>query len=206
MIPSYVYKITLLSSGQFYYGSRTANVRFNRHPTADLWVCYTTSSRIITRLLAEHGKDAFLAEVIHSSTDGDDTYWTEQEFIKQHIDNPLCLNRKFQDRTSGDTIFSTAGKEPWNKGIPSKYKGIPRSPEVIAKMSANRKGKATGLTPWMKGRTQPAEAKAAQHTKMKGRFVGDLNPFKGKTHTNEVKAAIALNTSRAQKGRAKPKS
>jgi hypothetical protein len=73
-------------------------------------------------------------------------------------------------------------------------------------MSANRKGKATGLTPWMKGRTQPAEAKAAQHTKMKGRFVGDLNPFKGKTHTNEVKAAIALNTSRAQKGRAKPKS
>lgn len=204
-IPFYVYKITLSSTGQFYYGSRTANVRHNRHPDRDLWSSYFTSSTTIKRLISELGAGAFLAEVIYTSFDADELYWFEQDIIKEHINNPQCLNKKYQDRASGDTIFSTTGKPSWNKGLRSPTKGIPRSPEVVAKISANRKGKGLGHTPKNKGVPATEEQRQRQSLAMTGRFVGELNHFYGKRHSEETRAKIAANTSKHMKGRPKPK-
>ena len=206
-IPFYVYMITINSTGQFYIGSRTANARHHRLPADDLWICYYTSSRTIKRLISELGKDAFTVSVIHTNFDADDTYWFEQDTIKEHINNPLCLNKKYQDRASGNTIFSTAGKPSWNKGLPSKAKGVARSADTVAKISANRKGKGIGRTPVNRG-IPMSEERYAQHMNAiadRPKLKGTDNPFYGKTHSDEVKALIAANTSRAQKGRAKPK-
>ncbi len=205
IIPFYVYKITLNSSGQFYYGSRTANVRHNRSPERDLWISYYTSSNTIKRLIKEFGKDAFSAEVVYTTTDFDQLYWYEQSLIKEHINNPQCLNKKYQDQLSGHTIFSTTGKPSWNKGRSSPTKGIPRSPEIVAKISANRKGKGLGIVPKNKGVRLSDEKRQAISQRMKGRLVGELNPFYGKTHSDETRAKIAANTSKHQKGRLKPK-
>lgn len=207
-IPFYVYKITLRSTGQFYYGSRTANTRHNRTPDLDLWHSYFTSSNTIKRLIREQGKDAFLAEVVFTSTNGDELYWHEQDLIKEHINNPQCLNKKYQDRSSGHTVFSTTGKPPYNKGQSSPTKGVPRSPEVIAKISANRKGKGLGVSPPNKG-VPMSEERYAQHMiaiASRPKLVGDSNPFYGKQHSKETRARIAANTSKHQKGRPKPKS
>jgi hypothetical protein len=205
MIPCYVYKITLKSSGQYYYGSRTANVRHNRLPERDLWISYFTSSNTIKRLIETLGKDSFSSEIVYTNTDSDDVYWYEQQLISEHITNPLCLNKKFQDKLSGDTMFATTGKPSWNKGVPSKLKGVSRSPEVRAKISANRRGKGTGKPPNRKPLKLTDEQKLEISRRMKGKYVGDNNPFFGKTHSDETRQRIAETTSKAQKGRPKPK-
>ena len=205
-IPFYVYKITLISTGQFYYGSRTANVRFKRLPKDDLWKYYFTSSNSIKRLIRDIGKDSFSAEVIYESNNAIDVYWFEQSNIKEHIHNPQCLNKKFQDKISGNTIFSTTGKPSWNKGIPSSFKGIPRSPQIVEKIRQNRKGKGLGIIPKNKGKSVSEEQRNAQSQKMKGRFTGEKNHFFGKSHSPEVKKMIAENTSKHMKGRPKMKS
>lgn len=205
MIHSYVYKITLNSTGQFYFGSRTANVRHNRKPDQDLWVSYFTSSNTIKRLIKELGSDSFTPEVLFTSSDPDEVYWYEQSVIKEHISNTQCLNKKYQDKENGDTIFSTTGKPSWNKGVPSTKKGIPRSEETRAKISASRKGKGLGIPPKIKGTTFTIERRQEISQRMKGKYTGEKNPFYGKTHSDEVKQRIAENTSKAHKGKSKPK-
>lgn len=55
----YTYLITHISTGLKYYGVRYAK---NSQPD-DLWTTYFTSSRQIKRMIAESGKEAFVAEV-----------------------------------------------------------------------------------------------------------------------------------------------
>jgi hypothetical protein len=207
MIPGYVYIIEHTITGQFYYGSRTANIRHNRLPIADLWNNYYTSSRDVKRLIKEHGEDLFVARVLFESTDLDKIYWYEQELIKEHINNPKCLNKKYQDKDSGHEVFSTSGKRSWNNGKPSPKKGIPRSAETISKISKNRKGKGLGNPSPNKGVPMSPERYAKQIEAISKRrsYAGENNSFYGKTHSPETRALIAENTSRAQKGRAKPK-
>lgn len=205
MTPYYVYKISNTTTGHYYFGSRYANVRHKRLPCNDLWICYFTSSSTVKNIIAEHGKESFTAEILLESFDKDIVYWAEQEFIKSHISDQLCLNKKYQDRELGHEVFITANKPSWNKGKPSKVKGIPRSPEVIAKMSANRKGKGLGIIPFNKGLKLTDEKYKVGGKKNKGKRVGDQNHFYGKTHSLETRAIIAANTSKAQKGKPKPK-
>ena len=204
-IPFYVYKITLISSGQFYFGSRTANVRFRRNPEDDLWKSYFTSSNTIKRLIKLLGIDAFSYEIIYKSNDAEDIYWFEQNLIKEHIKNPQCLNKKFQDKENGNTVFGTSGKPSWNKGKPSPFKGVPRKPETIQKMAENRKGKGLGHIPKNKGISRSELQKETQSQKMKGRFLGEKNSFFGKTHSDEIKQLISKNTSIHMKGKPKKK-
>jgi hypothetical protein len=90
-------------------------------------------------------------------------------------------------------------------GIPSPYKGIPRAPETIELIKRNRKGKGLGIPNPNKGIPATQEARDKVSKANKGKRVGVDNPFFNKTHTDEVKKLIAQNTSRAQKGRTKPK-
>jgi len=55
----YTYLIRFKLTGQVYYGSRCAK---GCHPD-DLWVTYFTSSKLVHRLIDEHGKDSFDFEV-----------------------------------------------------------------------------------------------------------------------------------------------
>ena len=116
-IPAYVYLIKHRTLGYYYWGSRTANIKQKRMPQDDLWRFYFTSSRTVKNIINEQGSDQWEAQVVYTSTNIDDVYWKEQESIKSTINDPLCLNKKYQDRENKNTVFSTAGKIPWNKGI-----------------------------------------------------------------------------------------
>jgi hypothetical protein len=205
--PGYVYYIKNKVTGQYYYGSRTANVKRKRPPSLDLWICYFTSSKTVKNLIKQYGKQIFEACVIFESADLDAVYWQEQSFIKEHIEDSLCLNKKYQDQEHGHTIFSTANKPPWNLGTPSKYRGVPRDPKTIALISANRKGKGLGVIPPNKGIPMSPE-RYEQHMEsmaLRKKLTGHDNPFYGRTHSEETRKKIAANTSRAQKGKPKPK-
>lgn len=116
-IPAYVYLIRHRTLGYYYWGSRTANIKQKRMPQDDLWQFYFTSSCTVKNIINEHGADLWDAQIIYTSTDIDEVYWKEQESIKGTINDPLCLNKKYQDKENKNTVFSTAGKVPWNKGI-----------------------------------------------------------------------------------------
>lgn len=116
-IPAYVYLIKHRTLGYYYWGSRTANIKQKRMPQDDLWKFYFTSSRTVKNIINEHGSDMWDAQIVYASTNTDKVYWKEQENIKSTINDPLCLNKKYQDQENKNTVFSTAGKIPWNKGI-----------------------------------------------------------------------------------------
>lgn len=114
-IPFYVYKITLVSTGQYYVGSRFRHVRFKRDPNRDLWNRYFTSSELIKKLINYHGKQAFWPEIIYQSTDFDQTYWYEQDMIKNHINDRQCLNQYYVDSATNKQVFNVYGTTTWVK-------------------------------------------------------------------------------------------
>lgn len=78
---------------------------------------------------------------------------------------------------------SHKGKTPWNKGIPSKFKGVPRSESTKEKISANLKGKMTGEnnpnygkrgvgTPFF-GHHHTADTRNKISESLKGRVIAD---------------------------------
>lgn len=91
-IPYYVYKVIHSYTGQYYYGSRYSHVKDGRLPVDDLWAKYFTSSRVIKHLIEQDGKHAFSYEIINESTNAEMVYNLEQDLIRTHIDDPLCLN------------------------------------------------------------------------------------------------------------------
>lgn len=103
-IPAYVYKITLILTGEFYFGYRTKNIKEKRLPEDDLWIHYFSSSNIIKDLIKIHGKDAFITEIL-KKTDPLTAYICEQKHIKENWNNPLLLNKKYQDLDNGKQAF-----------------------------------------------------------------------------------------------------
>lgn len=153
-IPAYVYYIKHIPTGKYYYGFRSANIALNRLPKDDLWKKYFTSSKEVKDL--RKTADNFYVEIIHEDTDLENAFWVEQDYIKQHIDDPLCLNKYYQDKNSNNRVFSFAGqrhseetreilksKTPWNLGksmprdYPSWNKGIP-TPESVKALIRER--------------------------------------------------------------------
>jgi hypothetical protein len=166
--PGYVYKITHKETGQFYFGSRVANIKQNRLPSDDLWIHYFTSSKHIKKIILDNNPDIFIPEVVITHPIMDEVYWLEQDFIKEHISDPLCLNRHYKDRESGQKIFSTHGVDPWNKGLTkdtnervselaeeSRGKSSPHKGKKWGEYSDERVKAASdariGIEPWNKG-------------------------------------------------------
>jgi hypothetical protein len=143
-IPAYVYYIKHKTLGYYYWGSRTANIRHNRMPEDDFWKFYFTSSNTIENLINEYGADFWTTEIVYCNVDIDVVYWYEQDSIKKDIKDPLCLNKKYQDRASGNTIFSTAGKIPWNKGIEQVATKGDKNPAKRPEVREKIRSKATG--------------------------------------------------------------
>jgi hypothetical protein len=186
-VPGYVYKLTNKNTGEFYFGSRVANIGIKRSPEKDLWKYYFSSSKEIKAIINAHGAEIFHPEIIYTNTDRDEVYWQEQKFIKEHIKNSQCLNQHYKDRESGQKSWSTHGVEPWNKNLSSPLKGIPRSVETLELMTRNRKGKNIGQIPWNKGKKGMYSEETIQ--KMSAAATGktgEKNSFYGKTHSEET--------------------
>lgn len=104
-IPYYVYKITCVSTGQYYYGYRSQHVKYNRMPENDIWIRYFTSSTEIKKLIQLYTKANFVAEIIFKTNDLSQCYWYEQDLIKENIQKPLLLNKYYHDREMGHRHF-----------------------------------------------------------------------------------------------------
>ena len=147
---TYVYKVTLKETGEFYYGSRLLKAA-NKRPEDDLFVKYFTSSKIIKSLIKMHGISSFTIEVLFVNNNYGEGYFFEQSIIKDNIKNPLCLNKQYFDVDQNKTIFSNFGnthsatqKEKWSKerkGVPPPNKGIKYSPEKKLNFQNKNKGK-----------------------------------------------------------------
>jgi hypothetical protein len=136
----YVYLGVHKETGQFYIGFRASN----KVPALqDLGHKYHTSSKYVTELGFANFEWTILAEFF-TDTAADDAYWFEQELISERIEDPLCLNRQYTDRTTGKRKFSMAGhkhNEEYRKRCSERMKGTVMSEEQKLKMSMAHKGK-----------------------------------------------------------------
>lgn len=100
IVAPYVYFIYNKITNEFYIGSRKRNVEEHRAPEYDLWIHYFTSSQYIKEMIKHYGKDAFETEIVYINKPDDAPdrfFWYEQEIIKEHFKNPLCINRHYID-------------------------------------------------------------------------------------------------------------
>ncbi len=104
-IPFYAYKIVCLPTGEYYFGYRTQHTKYNRSPEQDLWLRYFTSSKQIKQLVHKYGKTQFDTSILFKTFDEIECYWYEQKLIKQHIQDPLCLNYYYHSVEKGHREF-----------------------------------------------------------------------------------------------------
>jgi hypothetical protein len=147
----YLYKLTHKTNKTFYFGSRVCkDVKYFNIPTFDLGIKYKSSSHTIKSI----GFKNFDYEVIESNfNNSDDCYWAEQALIKQHIQDPLCLNKHFMD-TEYHSVFSTTGTSltAAHKDAISKFnKGRPRTnAQIEAIKQRNIQTKLDNITKYNK--------------------------------------------------------
>ena len=120
MIPAYVYYIKHLPTGKFYYGSRYKHIEKNLTPEDDLWKIYYSSSKEVARLRKETGNDSFEYKIIFTDTAFDKCFNYEQTLIKENIDDPLCINKRYFDSDKGSAVFCVYGKTLSSKGHPKR--------------------------------------------------------------------------------------
>jgi hypothetical protein len=157
MYQSYVYKVTNRITNQFYYGSRTENVRKNRLPEEDLWKHYFTSSKKVKDLIDEYGIDSFDVEILSKHDSYEDCFWEEQRLIKESKDHPNRLNKAWVDPDTGKKVLTT-----WNETKEEKKLRI-------EKMALNKKGRFNsnghyGLKHTEETKKKIAEQKGWKHT------------------------------------------
>lgn len=89
---AYVYKITFLPTDQYYIGYRGSK---NAIPD-DLLTTYFTSSKVVARLIKEHGVEKFAKEILAEFDTGVEAYEYEQQLLREHNveSNTLMLNKR----------------------------------------------------------------------------------------------------------------
>ena len=119
-IPAYVYYIRHIPTGKFYYGSRYKHIEKNRLPHDDLWNTYFSSSKEIAKLRVETDDNSFEYKIIFTNEDANICFEYEQTLIKEHIVNPLCINKRYFDSEKGSKVFCIYGKTLSSKCRPKK--------------------------------------------------------------------------------------
>jgi hypothetical protein len=104
-IPGYVYKITHLTTGEYYYGSRSANIKKKRRPIDDFMKHYFSSSKRLNQMIETYGLNSFQGEIIFESTCRDEIFWYAQNCIKMTINDPLIINCYYVDQSSKTKVF-----------------------------------------------------------------------------------------------------
>jgi hypothetical protein len=131
----YVYRITNTKEQKHYYGVRSSKVE----PKLDLGIKYFSSSRDKDFIKEQKvNKDIFKYKIVKIF-----------KSRKEAIEHEIILHKKFDvkshkhfynESNQTSTGFDTSGKIPWNKGLESKYKGVPRSEETKQRISNAVKG------------------------------------------------------------------
>lgn len=119
-IPAYVYYIRHIPTGKYYYGSRYNHIKSGDNPEDDLWVKYFSSSREVKKLLKETGKDSFETTILFKDNDPGTCFEFEQTVIKEHIKDPLCINKRYFNTASGKPSYCVFGKTLSSKGKPKR--------------------------------------------------------------------------------------
>lgn len=151
-IPSYVYKHLNTITGQFYFGSRCRNIKLNLTPEED-FPKYVCSANIKTQILEE--KEIWISKIIktfYGKNKRIDSWWYEQDLIKEHWKDPLILNKHYFDREKGHSIFLP-------KEFESEETRRKKSISALGNTNGWGKGKPAwnkgkcGQIPWNKGKT-----------------------------------------------------
>jgi hypothetical protein len=98
----YVYKITNIITEEFYIGSRYQNVKLGLRPEKDIGVTYFTSGKLEKQF--KQNPNNFIKEILFTDINVDIVYTSEQNYIKEHIKNPLCLNKQYTD-SQGNILY-----------------------------------------------------------------------------------------------------
>lgn len=155
----YVYKIVDKETGEFYIGSRYANVKVSRTPDEDFLIHYFSSGKLRTRVKEDLSK--FEGSIVFKFDDLDVVYWYEQLLIKESINDKKCINGNYIDPDSGIKKFSRAGKihsEDHKRKISNSVKSLMMSEENRKRISES-----------MKGHIQSEDTRKKISDKMKGR-------------------------------------
>lgn len=131
MILPYVYKLTHKETKQFYIGYREAN----KLPSHIDLPKYQTSSTTVKNI----GFNNFDWEIIAEFFNPDDAYDFENEYIKEYIDDELCLNEFYRDTQFGKARFKHTGgnsitRRAWSEETRLKMRAIHQSDEFKEKM------------------------------------------------------------------------
>jgi hypothetical protein len=196
MLQAYVYKVTNKETGQFYYGSRTNNVKKGRTPEEDLWKYYFTSSKRIKDMIEDYGIDSFEVEIVYRDVNYDKCFWEEQRLIIEYKENKLSLNQTYIDPKTRKRALGTHYETKKERDV------------RILKIRENKKGRFNsnghyGLKHSEETRAKMREAqsnlgyKHSEETrqKMKGRVVSEetrqkaSNALKGKPWSPARRAA-----------------
>lgn len=109
-IPAYIYKITHLPTGRYYFGFRKAHIKFGRTPEQDFLIYYFTSSPELKSMILTEGIEHFQCEILYRNLDIVETFWYEQDLIKSHWGDTMMINRQYRERQSSKGVFLTLEK------------------------------------------------------------------------------------------------
>lgn len=107
----YIYKITFSKTSQYYFGGRYSK----KADPSELGETYFTTSSLVQNLLFTHGKDNVIFEVIEISNDKDACLAKECSLINEHRNEPLCLNRQWNEVTASKVSL---GNKKFSKNNP----------------------------------------------------------------------------------------
>lgn len=131
LFPSYVYKLIVKDTGQYYFGYRSLN---KVSPEDDLLISYFSSSKIILDIIENKGINNLDRQIIYEDYDAEKAYWREQEEIMKHYGDPNLLNKHFIKPNSGSMAF------------------MPTEESKKRMIETRRRRKELGLYPnWLKG-------------------------------------------------------
>ena len=119
MKKSYVYKITCLVTGEYYFGSS-----FNAKRDS-----YWGAGRKIKERISKYGKENFVKEIIEEFDDRVEAHKKENQYIEKFRNDDKCLNIKCEYH------FGTYGEESREK-MGDARRGKTLSEETKAKLSA----------------------------------------------------------------------
>lgn len=132
---AYVYIVKNKLTGEFYYGYRSANIRFHRTPQEDFWVHYKTSSKNLKLQISEDPSQ-FEWQILFEGTP-EECYWQEQTLIMKNFKSKGCLNRH----------YATPGSQQFWKASPGAQRGKPKSQQHRENISKARRGKSYPISP-----------------------------------------------------------
>jgi len=144
-----VYKTTNLINNRIYVGC---------HKTDNIDDGYMGSGKLLIQAINKYGIDNFRKEILRIFDNQEDMFNFESEVVnKEFVKNKITYNIKLGGEGGWDHIDT---------------KGIPRSPEVIAKFS--------GPNNWNYGRITPQEVRDKISKSLIGKMAGENNPMYGR--------------------------